>query len=311
MSADPHVGSIVSVVILSYNRPMYLRDSIKSILRQTYRPLEIILVDNMSQSSEEIRQIAKAHPEVVLMGNEQNLGFSGGMNKGIARASGEYVLLTEDDVMLADDCIAQFVRYFQSNARAGVASGVMLNRNAGTIRSAGGFIELDGRYALRLVEGDVGGEDRFSTPFEVGYIPGAMVFCRAVLFEDVGGFREDFFMYVEDVEFCQRVSKAGYPIAIVPTARSLHVEPGDTAESDEITFHKRKNLGALYLLHARPRVWPEFALRYFVIPIVKSIRTGSRDGLSYTRSALWLARSAPRLLVTRMRWLSQYRICRR
>src|SRR4029077_7078840 len=85
-------------------------------------------------------------------------------------------------------------------------------------------------------------------PFETMYLPGAMIAARTSVLREIGGFHPDFFMYGEDVELCARTLKKGLKIAVVPRARVYHHEPPDTPVSALLTFHKQKNLAALYLL---------------------------------------------------------------
>src|SRR5712671_1934828 len=92
--------SLVSIVVLSYARPQLLKQSLDSLVRQSYQPLEIIAVDNRSSRSEEIAKVVEQYPAVRLVANNENLGFAGGMNKGMLEARGRYVYLTEDDVIV-------------------------------------------------------------------------------------------------------------------------------------------------------------------------------------------------------------------
>ena len=101
----------VSVVLLSYNRPAYLREALDSLLAQSYENLEITVVDNPSPASAEIARLVGQYPNIKLIRNESNLGYAGGMNRGIESASGRYVCLTEDDIVLEKDCIRRLVEF--------------------------------------------------------------------------------------------------------------------------------------------------------------------------------------------------------
>ena len=96
----------VTVVVLSYNRPALLEAALQSIEAQTYSNRDVLVIDNKSGSSPQIRKIVTAFPGVALISNDSNRGFTGGMNQGIAAARGEYVYLTEDDIELSPDCLS-------------------------------------------------------------------------------------------------------------------------------------------------------------------------------------------------------------
>ena len=113
---------LVSAVVLSYARPELLKLALDSLVCQSYHPLEIILVDNKSRASDEIVKLVGQYPSVRLMANSQNLGFAGGMNKGIQAARGVYVYLTEDDVIVDENCIATLVAHMETRPATGLAA---------------------------------------------------------------------------------------------------------------------------------------------------------------------------------------------
>lgn len=291
---------LVSIVLLSYNRPALLREALQSVCAQTHARLEIIVVDNRSQASDEISRVVGRHPHVKLIQNPTNVGFAGGMNRGIEAATGEFIYLTEDDIVLDAECVRHLVEHISANASAGVVSPVMYNKAAGTIRCAGGDLSLGGVYR-RSTRGE-GEADRgqFAHPFDVTYLDGACMFARAEIFRRLGGFREEFFMYVEAVEFCARASKSGTRLAVVPRAKVYHFEPAAGANtSPEFEFHKLKNLFSLYLLHAPARVLPEFFLRYAALATLRTISGGGGHTRTMLKALLWATRRAPALLKER------------
>ena len=254
----------VTIVVLSHNRPALLGKALRSIAEQTYPNYEVLVVDNASSSSAHIRDVVLGFPGVRLLANTTNRGFTGGMNQGLAEASGEYVYLTEDDIELERECVATLVEYLAQHPNVALAGPVMWNRGSLTIRCAGGSFSLGSVYRM-----DVTGAGAIhlpdTAPFETMYIPGAMIAARTARLRALGGFRPDFFMYSEDVELCARVVERGWTMAIVPAARVFHHEPPDDPEPPALSFHKQKNLAALYMLHAPMKVLPAFFARYLII----------------------------------------------
>jgi hypothetical protein len=250
----------VTVVVLSYNRPRFLRLALASLAAQTHpaSALEVLVVDNRSAASEEIAAVVAQFPAFRLIANPENSGFTGGMNLGLRMASGDFVYLTEDDIVLDADNVAQLVEYIESDPRAGIVAGVMYDHDTRRVWCAGGHVRLG--PTLRLDLPGRGEPDRAQFPhhFEVSYICGATMLAHRDLWRALAGFRDDFFMYQEDVELGLRVLGMGRSLVIVPSARSYHCCPPRGPERAEISFHKFKNLFALYTLHAPARVLPEF-----------------------------------------------------
>jgi GT2 family glycosyltransferase len=304
--AGTHGGQppLVTVIVLSYDRPDLLQRSIASVLAQTYAHLEVIVVDNHSASSERIRDVVGQFAPVRLVANQSNLGFTGGMNRGLSEATGEYAYLTEDDIELDPRCLEEIVGYLQLHPATGLAGPIMFNRRAGTIRCAGGWFALGAVYRMTIFGVSKRRRSAFFKPFAVAYLPGSTMCARLALWRRLGGFRDDFFMYGEDVELCARLLEQGHEIVVVPAAKVFHEEPADAGRSSLLAFHKQKNLAATYLLHASAFVLPAFVFRYGVIGFLRAL-TGNRPQLGvFLKAWWWVFRNSPRLIASRRRGAS-------
>jgi GT2 family glycosyltransferase len=285
----------VSVVVLSYNRPGCLAEALASIRAQTYEPCEVTVVDNPSPASEEAARVAGRFEGFKLFRSRANLGYAGGMNRGIELSAGDYTLLTEDDIVLDADCVRHLVEYVGANPGTGLAAPVIYNRSAGTIRCAGGERSLGGVYRVKNYGEGECDRGQLAAPYDVGFVDGAALFARTEFLRRLGGFREEFFMYGEAVELCERVAKAGGRMTVVTGAKVYHFEPPPGAnESPEFSFHRYKNLFLLYLLHAPARCLPEFFARYAGLGLLRAARAGSLR--PFLRALVWIARRAPSLL---------------
>ena len=286
--------SPVSVVVLSYDRPAMLGDALASLRAQTVTPAELIVVDNPSPSSEEIRGALRRQGDVTLVTPATNLGFAGGMNLGLARVAHDVVLLTEDDIVLEPDCLERLMAVLGEQPTAGLLAPVIFNKESGSVRSAGGSLSLGGVF--RHVVFDRVPDGMKARP--VDFVPGAILLGRTRLLRTFGGFRDDFFMYSEDSDLCLRLARAGHPVLVCPRAACSHFEPPVRPESRVLEYHRFKNLIALYLLHASPAVWPEFTLRYGVGWLVRR----PSQAFEMARAWGWAALNAPRLLAERFGW---------
>jgi len=290
----------VTVVVLSYNRPHLLERALKSVAAQTFSDTEVIVVDNRSASSDGIRDLVGAFSSVRLAANQDNRGFTGGMNRGLREARGEYIYLTEDDVELAPDCLAHLIDYLETQPNVALAGPVMWNRHSGTVRCAGGEFTLGPIYRMRIVSADAAAPPQ-NTPFMTMYLPGAAIAARTAQLRELGGFREDFFMYGEDVELCARVLKRSWRVAVVPAARVFHHEPQNHRDSPLVAYHKVKNLGAVYLLHAPLSVLPIWVLRYAGIAGFRQLIRDRSAFVPWLKAWIWLTVQTPALLTQRRR----------
>lgn len=279
---------LVSVVVLSYNRPQYLEQALKSIAAQTYPNLEIIVVDNPSPASEEIRTMATKHPGIRFVPMGKNAGYAGGMNEGICRALGEYIYLTEDDMATGPEAIAAMVDYMERDPQAGIVSGIHYN-DRGALVHGGGFIRLGSTYSQFLIGRDTPEPPSLDGPFCATYATGAMMLLRRSVIERLGAFREDFFMYFEDVELCTRYIAAGKTVVIVPTAQAKTFDDSTARPSRTVEFHKLKNFLATNLLHAPARGLPEFFLRYAGLNLLRHLLRDRHAAMVLLRAEFWIA----------------------
>lgn len=292
---------LLSIVVLSHARPAYLRQALASLAAQSVTDREILVVDNPSPSSPEIAAIVAGFPGMTLVPLPANVGFTGGMNAGIARVRGRYVLLTEDDHVLEPGCVAALLQCAADAGEGAILTGVILDQGTTRVRCAGGELALGPPFALQIL---AAGEDVSAVrgeAYDVSFVPGGfLLFGRATL-RRLGGFRRDYFMYFEDVELCLRSRRLGIRLTVVPAARVHHLPPAPGPAPAWIEYHKIKNLLATYLLHAPLLTLPEIAIRYIVLEAARRLRGGPRQAAVFLRACGWLLLNAPRLMGDRAR----------
>jgi len=214
-------GPLVSVVVLNMDGVEHLEACLSSLLAQTYRNLEIILVDNGSW--DDSVAFTEAHfPAVRIVALERNLGFAGGNNAGFQAASGQYVLALNNDTELDPSCVAEMVRVIERDERtAAVAPMMKLFYLRGFLNGLGNAVPPLGwgtdRYIGHL---DVG---QFADPEPVpGACFGAALVRRSV-WEQIGGLDPGFYpIYYEDSDWCYRARMAGYEVWTAPRAVVYH-----------------------------------------------------------------------------------------
>ena len=220
---------LISVIIPNYNGEAFLSECLDSLLEQSFKGVEIIVIDNASKDGS-VELVRKKYPGVRLVRLDANRGFSTAVNAGIAASRGEFVLLLNSDTRAEADFVAELHKALSEKASAAsmAAPKMLFARAPDTINSLGlgyGITGTNHDIGFGLKDGP-----RFGSPSWVfGPCGGAGMYRRS-MFEDVGPFDEDFFMYYEDVDFCFRGQLAGHKCVFVPTARVYHIE-GASGES--------------------------------------------------------------------------------
>jgi GT2 family glycosyltransferase len=260
----------ISIIIISYNTCALLRACLISV-RDMTRGLsyEIIVVDNAS-SDMSCEMLEREFPDVHLIRNRENLGFSRANNQAIKESRGGYVLLLNSDTVLENNAIGIMHDFMQAHPRAAVCGPLLLNADKTVQRSIEANITVT-YMILRLTLGltlnrapwslrDKYHTDSFpySTQYCItdGWLTGAVLMIRKTVFSAVGLFDEAFFFLHEDADWGLAVARSGAEIWFVPEAVVTHLLAGSQkalSGEQEISFrvrllrqnryYVRKNLG--------------------------------------------------------------------
>jgi len=226
------MNKLCTIIIVNWNTQDYLDKCLSSIYAlYSTGEVSIIVIDNAS-SDGSVEMVRTKYPQVVLVSNEENVGFAKACNQGIQKAETDYVLLLNSDCeVTSPDLLRNVVAVFEQDQTVGIAGPLILYPN-GKIQSAGERYLTLGRVFREQIlfsaapvfakhvareEGKLGAK-----PFRVDWVSGSCLFAHKKVFAKVGLLREDFYMYAEDMEFCHRANKAGYASVIVPSASVVH-----------------------------------------------------------------------------------------
>ena len=223
----------VSVIILTYNSSAYISELIKS--TKEFNPdgssFEIIVVDN-SSTDDTLVKLKPFENEITIKKNEKNLGFAGGINEGAKIAKGDYLLFINPDTKFDKGKIEDLVSVFEKFGKVGIVGGKLIDKNGRAEKSTGRFFGLFEIFLMSL-----GLDEAFglrSSPKEikkVDFVSGGFMMVKKQVFEKLNGFDENFFMYVEDVDFCKRAKNAGYQTYFTPETELVHVSHGSSDRS--------------------------------------------------------------------------------
>ncbi|HSL21784.1 MAG TPA: glycosyltransferase family 2 protein [Vicinamibacterales bacterium] len=213
--------SLVSAIVVNWNGGTILQDALASLFAQTYPALEVILVDNASTDASAEAAEARFGDKLVVIRNKKNEGFAGGNNIGFAAARGEWVFLLNPDAVCDPDTISELMRFVADKPETGqLACRIVQADQPNFFDSVGLLLYPDGVCRSRgWEEKDLGQYDRAE---EVLAGHGCACAMRKAMLDHVGGFDEDFFCYLEDLDLGVRAQLAGWKCWYVPTARVRH-----------------------------------------------------------------------------------------
>ncbi len=215
------MNPLVSVIVVNYDRAEFLRQALRSLLDQTYSPIEILVVDN--NSSDHSQAVVQSFPEdpIRLMVQDYNLGFAGGNNVAIRQAKGDFIALINNDAVADPDWIEQLMRVAQSaDERCGMYASKILFFQTDVIDKVGHVMYPDGQNRGR----GTGEEDRgqYERVEETFFPDGCAALYRSEMLKQVGELDESFFAYGDDADLGIRGRWMGWKCLYVPDAVVYH-----------------------------------------------------------------------------------------
>ena len=216
----------IDIVIPNWNGRHMLEVCLPSIFSQNFQDYTVFVVDNGS-SDDSLDYLRSSHPLVEVLERQQNNGFSVAVNRGIEAGRREWVLLLNNDIEMAPDCLSHLAQQAQHEPRIKMFALKMLSfANHELLDGAGDGVLRGGvGYRLGTMEPDT---IQYNLKREVfGACAGAALYHRS-LFKELGLFDEDFFAYLEDVDFNMRAVRAGHRCCYLPGAVVYHIGSATT-----------------------------------------------------------------------------------
>jgi GT2 family glycosyltransferase len=233
---------LVSIISINYKQARVTCEMLASLKHVTYPSFEVIIVDNASPN-EEILPIEEQFPEVQLIRSPENLGFAGGNNLGIAVAKGKYLLFLNNDTEVAPDFLEPLVSLFESNSKVGIASPKIIfygTDNVIQYAGCGGINPWTGRsVTVGLMEKD---EGQHNTSSSTALIHGAAMMVPMAVIKKVGLMPELYFLYYEELDWCEMIKRAGYQSYYVAEGTVYHKESASVGQGSVMrTYYMYRN----------------------------------------------------------------------
>lgn len=241
----------LSVVILNYNVRYFLEQCIRSVEKAIAGlDAEIIVIDNDSKDGS-CEMVKTLFPNVILIENKENVGFSKANNQAVKKAKGKYICILNPDTVVPEDCFKIALNYYKKQSDIG-ALGVYL------MDGTGNFLPESKRNfpspkisLLKLLGRDSGYYAKHITPEksgEVEVLVGAFMLMTKKIYDEVGGFDEDYFMYGEDIDLSYKIIKAGYKNHYSGETSILHYK-GESTQRDDSYYDRF--YGAMEIFYAK------------------------------------------------------------
>ena len=242
----------LSVVILNWNGRRHLERYLPSVVAHTGGDAEVVVADNGS-TDDSLQWLRLNYPDVRVIRLDRNYGFAGGYNRALREVASEYVLLLNSDVEVTAGWWQPLVEVLDTESDvAAVAPKLLADMERTKFEyagAAGGFIDYLGYpfcrgRILSNVEEDRG---QYDDRRDIFWASGAAMCCRREVFESLGGFDEDFFAHMEEIDLQWRMQLAGWRIVVEPKSVVYHLGGGTLpASSRKIFLNHRNNLAMLF-----------------------------------------------------------------
>lgn len=268
-----------SIIIVSWNALEHLKNYLPSVAATDYPQYEIILADNDSTDGSK-KWVREHYPDIKIAKLDKNYGYCGGNNRAVPHADGDILLFLNNDVRVEPDWLHGLAKCFLKDKSIGAVQPKMLSDKepeyfeyAG---AAGGYLDRFGYPFCRgrifdTVEKDQG---QYDNETDILWASGAALAVRKDLFNQLGGFDEDFEFHMEEIDLCWQLWNAGYKVRFCPHSTVYHLGGGSMAMGSprKIYYNYRNNLRMLWKNCSSDSLPLRFPGRY-LLDIVAAFRS--------------------------------------
>jgi hypothetical protein len=222
------------VIIINYNTRQLTCDCIDSLRSNDVGENNIIVVDNAS-TDDSVNFLSQNYPHVRIVRNDKNYGYAKAINIGVSISTADYFIISNSDIIYPEQSIQNLISSYKELDKAGVVAPQFINAD-GSYQEAFSYFPSykfgiwEMTYLIKLIHKSYANEfekegDRLP-PLAVDYTVGAVMLFSKKLFQELGGFCEEYFFYTEETDFCKRASQAGYVNYILRNVTVKHLVGG-------------------------------------------------------------------------------------
>jgi len=276
----------LSVIIVTYKEKELLRKCLQSVLNSKTNYKFEILVSDSNSSDGTVEMVKQEFPQVKLLDNQQNLGFSKGNNVAIKQSVGRLVLLLNADTEVRSDTLDVSIKYMDDHSEVGAMGCKVLLPNGELDKACRRKFPNPANAFLRLFGFRKFSDYNIDTPIdaeiEVDSIMGAYFLIRKSVIDQIGLLDEEFFMYGEDLDWCWRIKEKGFKVMYYPKAEITHYKYGASKSipfrtikwaHDAMKIFYRKHYASKYFWIFNQFVYLGINIRMYLVILVNLFRT--------------------------------------
>lgn len=264
--------SKLAIVILNWNGKHYLERFLGKLIKRSALPgVSIIIADNASNDGS-VDWLKANHSQIRLIELEENYGFTGGYNRALSQIDSQYYLLLNSDVEVTEGWLEPLIDSMDRLPNAGICmpkiKSAFERESFEYAGASGGFIDVLGYpfcrgRILSNIEVDCA---QYNSDREIFWASGAAFMIRAALFHELGGFDNNFFAHMEEIDLCWRAKLSGWQVWVFPDSVVYHVGGGTLPNNSprKLFFNYRNNLLMLYKNLSGSRLWFVLTLRFMM-----------------------------------------------
>lgn len=232
---------LISIITVNYNGTEITDQFLNSLLHITYKNIEVFVVDNASSTSPDV--LKEKYPFIHLIKSKNNVGFAAGNNLGIREAKGKYFFLLNNDTEVAPNFLEPIVELMESNENIGIASSKLLYYSKPNIIQYAGHIGINVYTGRGFVVGFMDTDsEKYNTSYYTELAHGAAMMISRNALNKIGLMAELFFLYYEEIDFCERIKQAGFQIWYCGHSVVYHKESMTTGKSSPLkTYYLTRN----------------------------------------------------------------------
>ena len=282
----------VSIITVNFNQPKVTEELLQTI-PATYDNLEIIVVDNGSKVLSMDNWQAN-YPHVKFIRSDENLGFAGGNNLGINHATGDYLFLVNNDTEFTTGLVEKLVTVMDANSAIGMVSPMIKYYSNKELIQYAGYTQMN-YYTCRnscigLREKDTGQYNNITAP--TAYCHGAAMMIRMEAIEKAGLMSENFFLYYEEVDWCEHIKRAGYEAWVCTEAVIYHKESVSVGKKSRLKEYFMNRNRILFIRRNAPFInklvfYPYFVLLVAPRNILSYIKDKNANFIPMLLKAIW------------------------
>ena len=220
----------VTLAIVSYHNAEDIYPAVHSIEKYTSDSIKkkIIIIDNANEP-EEFRELVEQYPDVLYINPGENLGYARGNNYVLSQLDSRYHVIANPDILFTEDALLKIIQYMDETEGVGMVIPKILGDDGQILpiyrKELTVFDLFIRRYSKNIFKRRIAShtlsDKDYSKPFQVPFGQGSFLVIRTDLFRQLNGFDENFFLYVEDADFCKRVNRYS-KLMYYPGASVLH-----------------------------------------------------------------------------------------